>query len=134
MATNLLFSRLAALVSGRNQVTTFTVSDCSSIRIYAYLQPPSQQTTLYLINPDLHDVQGTDPNAGALDKIVLNALDGRTAWYALPGVRLSIEAYASGPAAVQLYVYGEKYPSVPKPLSGAKPLSATSKRRGRKLS
>jgi hypothetical protein len=109
--TSVLFSSPAgstALVSGRNQITTFSVAAFSSIRIYAFVRPSTPQVTLYLINPDLHDHVGTDPEAGALDKFVLNALEGRTGWYPLPGLKLSIEAFTLGTGGIDLVVYGVK--------------------------
>jgi hypothetical protein len=100
--------RIDPLVAGRNQIATFSVASFSSIRIYAFVRPNTPQLTLYLINPELHDQVGTDPEAGALDKIVLNALEGRTAWYPLPGLKLSIEAFAGGPGGIDLFIYGEE--------------------------
>jgi len=96
------------LVSGRNQVATFSVVGFSSIRIYAFVRPSTPQLTLYLINPDLHDHVGTDPEAGALDKFVLNALEGKTGWYPAPGINLSIEVFTSGAGGIDLIVYGRK--------------------------
>jgi hypothetical protein len=64
--------------------------------------------TLYLINPDLHDHLGTDPEAGALDKFVLNALEGKTGSYPAPGINLSIEVFTSGAGGIDLIVYGRK--------------------------
>ena len=70
MATNsLIFSSPAgttALAAGRNQIATFPVGAFSSIRIYAFVRPNTPQVTVYLINPNLHDHVGTDPEAGAL--------------------------------------------------------------------
>ncbi len=112
MATNsLIFSSPAGstpLVAGRNKIATFTVGNFSSIRVYAFVRPNTPQVTLYLINPDLHDHVGTNPDAGALDKIVLNALQGHSAWYPLPGLKLSIEAFTTGPGGIDLFVYGEQ--------------------------
>ena len=96
------------LVPGRNQIGTIPVRNFSSIRVYAFVRPVTPQVTLYLINPQLHDHVGTDPDAGALDKIVLNALEGRSAWYPLPGLELSMEAFTSGPGGIDLFVYGEQ--------------------------
>ena len=42
------------------------------------------------------------------DSIAFNALQGRTAWYPLPGLNLLIEASTSGPGGVDLFVYGEQ--------------------------
>ena len=113
MATNsLIFSSPAGstpLVAGRNEIATFRVGNFSSIRVYAFVRPNTPEVTLYLINPELHDHVGTDPDAGALDKIVLNALQGHSAWYPLPGLKLSIEAFTSGPGGIDVFVYGEKY-------------------------
>src|SRR6266568_7831493 len=104
MANNsLIFSSPAGstrLVGGRNQIATFPVGSFSSIRVYAFVRPNTPQVTLYLINPELHDHVGTDTEAGALDKTVLNALDGHSAWYPLPGLKLSIEAFTSGPGGI----------------------------------
>jgi hypothetical protein len=112
MATHsLIFSSPAgstALVAGRNQIATFPVHSFSSIRVYAFVRPSTPQVTLYLINPELHDHVGTDPDAGALDKTVLNALEGHSAWYPLPGLKLSIEVSTSGPGGIDLFVYGER--------------------------
>lgn len=111
MASKLIFSSTAGstpLVAGRNQIATFGVGNFSSIRVYAFVRPDTPQVTLYLINPDLHDHVGTDPEAGALDKTVLNPLQGHSAWYPLPGLNLSIEAFTSGPGGIDLFVYGEK--------------------------
>jgi hypothetical protein len=112
MATNsLIFSSSAGstpLVAGRNQIATIPVGTYSSIRLYAFVRPATPQLTLYLINPDLHDHVGTNPDAGALDKIVLNALQGRSAWYPLPGLKLSIEVFTTGPGGIDLFVYGEQ--------------------------
>jgi hypothetical protein len=110
-ATSLLFSSPAgstALISGRNQIAVLSVGAFSSVRIYAFVRPSTPQVTLYLINPDLHDHVGTDPEAGALDSFVLNALQGKSAWYPLPGLRLSIEAFTSGPGGIDLFLYGLK--------------------------
>ena len=109
--TSILFSSSAgstALVTGRNKVATFSVKDFSSIRIYAFVRPQTPQLTVYLINPDLHDHVGTDPDAGALDSFVLKALEGKSAWYPLPGINLSIEVFATGAGGVDLFVYGQK--------------------------
>jgi hypothetical protein len=112
VATNsLIFSSPAgstALAAGRNQIATFPVGAFSSIRIYAFVRPNTPQVTVYLINPNLHDHVGTDPEAGALDKIVLNPLQGHSAWYPLPGLNISIEAFTSGPGGIDLFVYGEQ--------------------------
>jgi hypothetical protein len=112
MATNsLIFSSGAGstpLVAGRNEIATLRVGTFSSIRVYAFVRPNTPEVTLYLINPDLHDHVGTDPDAGALDKTVLNALQGHSAWYPLPGLKLSIEAFTSGAGGIDLFVYGEK--------------------------
>jgi hypothetical protein len=111
MAASLIFSSPAgstALVPGRNKVTVFSVAEFSSIRIYAFVRPSTPQLTVYLINPDLHDHVGTDPAAGALDSFVLNALQGKTGWYPLPGLKISIEVFASGAGGVDLAVYGLK--------------------------
>src|SRR5664279_4456107 len=54
--TSLLFSSSAGstgLVAGRNQITSFSVKEFSSIRIYAFVRPQTSQLTVYLINPDL---------------------------------------------------------------------------------
>ena len=51
---------------------------------------------------------GTDPDAGALDSFVLNALEGKTVWYPLPGLRLAIEVFTLGAGAIDLFVYGLK--------------------------
>jgi hypothetical protein len=96
------------LVAGRNQIATFPVGDFSSIRFYAFVRPNTPEVTLYLINPDLHDHVGTDPEAGSLDKIVLSTLQGHSGWYPLPGLNLSIEAFTSGPGGIDLFVYGEQ--------------------------
>jgi hypothetical protein len=109
--TSLVFSSPAGstpLVSGRNQIGVFSVGGFSSIRIYAFVRPSTPEVTLFLINPDLHDHVGTDPNAGALDSFVLNALEGKTAWYPVPGLKLSIEVFTSGPGGIDLFVYGLK--------------------------
>lgn len=112
MATNtLIFSSPAGstpLVAGRNQIATFSVGNFASIRLYAFVRPATPALNLYLINPELHDHVGTDPDAGALDKIQLNALQGHTAWYPLPGLKLSIEVTTSGPGGIDLFIYGEK--------------------------
>jgi hypothetical protein len=94
------------LVAGRNQIATFSVVGFSSIRIYAFVRPSTPQLTLYLINPDLHDHVGTNPEAGALDKFVLNALEGKSGWYPTPGINLSLEVFTSGPGGIDLIVYG----------------------------
>ena len=109
--TSLIFSSPAGstlLVAGRNQIATFSVGTFASIRIYAFVRSPTPPVTLYLINPDLHDHVGTDPEPGALDKFVLNAQQGRSAWYPLPGLKLSIEAFTSGPGGIDLFIYGQK--------------------------
>ncbi|MDQ6758915.1 MAG: hypothetical protein M3Z32_03485 [Acidobacteriota bacterium] len=107
--TSLVFSVFsAALVAGRNRLAVLSVGGFSSIRIYAFVRPASPQITVYLINPDLHDPVGTDPDAGALDSFVLNALEGKTAWYPLPGLKLAIEAFTQGPAFIDVFVYGLK--------------------------
>ena len=109
MATSLVFSSPAGstqLVAGRNQIATFAVGSFSAIRLYAFVRPNTPQLTLYLINPDLHDHVGTDADAGALDSIVLKPLQGRSAWYPLPGMRLSIEVFTTGPGGIDLFVYG----------------------------
>lgn len=109
--TSLIFSSPSGstlLVSGRNQIAVFPVGAFSSIRLYAFVRPSTPQVNLYLINPDLHDGVGTDPDAGALDLIVLNALQGKTAWYPLPGLKIAIEAFTSGPGGIDLFVYGQK--------------------------
>ena len=112
MATNsLIFSSPAgstALVAGRNEIATFSVKTFASIRVYAFVRPNTPDVTLYLINPDLHDHVGTDPDAGALDKTVLKALQGYSAWYPLPGLKLSIEAFTLGSGGIDLFVYGQK--------------------------
>jgi len=108
-ASSLIFSSPAGstlLVAGRNQVATISVEKFASVRIYAFVRPSTPQVTLYLINPELHDGVGTDPEAGALDKIILNALEGRSAWYPLPGLKVSIEAFTTGPGGIDLFVYG----------------------------
>jgi hypothetical protein len=107
--TSLIFSSPAGstrLVAGRNQIATIPVGNFSSIRVYAFVRPTTPQVNLYLINPELHDHVGTDPDAGALDKIVLNALQRRSAWHPLPGLKLSIEAFTTGPGGIDLFVYG----------------------------
>ena len=98
-----------SLSPGRNQIVTIKVGAYSSIRIYANNRPDSQKVTLYLINPDLHDHVGTDPESGALDKIELDPLQSRTAWYPLPGLNLSLEAFTQASGGVDLFVYGEKH-------------------------
>ncbi len=112
MTTNaLIFSSQAGstlLVAGRNQIATIPVDKFASIRVYAFIRPATPQVTLYLINPELHDHVGTDPEAGALDRIVLNALEGHSAWYPLPGLKLSIEAFTTGPGGIDLFVYGRQ--------------------------
>jgi hypothetical protein len=110
MANSLIFSSppgSTILVSGRNKISTLAVSKYSSIRLYAFVRPNSQQVTLYLINPDLRDHVGTDPVPGALDTISIAPLHGHTSWYPLPGLNLSIEAFTSGPGGLDLFVYGE---------------------------
>ena len=99
---------MVAIVAGRNQIAVFSVAGFSSIRIYAFVRPSTPQVTLFLINPDLHDHVGTDPHAGALDSFILKALEGKTAWYALPGLKLSSEVFTSGPGGIDLFVYGLK--------------------------
>ena len=106
--TSLIFSSSPLLVAGRNQIAVFPVASFSSIRLYAFVRPTSAQVSLYLINPDLHDRVGTDPDAGALDLIVLNALEGKSTWYPLPGLRLAIEVFTAGPGGIDLFVYGQK--------------------------
>ena len=109
--TSVLFASPAgstALVTGRNQVATFSVKDVQSIRIYAFVRPQTPKLTVYLINPDLYDHVGTDPDAGALDSFPLNTLEGKSAWYPLPGMNLSIEVFATGPGGIDLFVYGLK--------------------------
>jgi len=112
MATNSLIFHSGAgstpLVAGRNKIATFPVGEFSSIRVYAFVRPQTPQVSLYLINPELHDHVGSDPRAGALDKIVLNALEGHSAWYPLPGLKLSIEAFTTGPGGIDLFIYGEQ--------------------------
>jgi hypothetical protein len=112
MASNsLIFSSPAGstpLVAGRNQIATIPVGTFSSIRVFSFVRPSTPQVTLYLINPELHDHVGTGPDAGALDKIVLNALEGRSAWYPLPGLQLSIEAFTTGPGGIDLFIYGQQ--------------------------
>ena len=108
-ASVLLFASSAGstrLVAGRNQITTFSVKEFSSIRIYAFVRPQTPQLTVYLINPDLHDHVGTDPVAGALDSFVLNTLEGKSAWYPVPGINLSIEVFTTGTGGIDLFVYG----------------------------
>ncbi len=107
--TSLIFSSSAGstpLVAGQNRIATFAVAKFSSIRLYAFVRPQTPQVTLYLINPDLHDHVGTDPDAGALDKIVLSAFQGHSAWYPLPGIKISIEAFTTGAGGIDLFVYG----------------------------
>ena len=107
--TSVLFSSPAGstiLVTGRNKLATFSVKDLSSIRIYASVRPQTPKLTVFLINPDLHDHVGTDPNAGALDSIVLNTLESKSLWYPLPGLNLSIEVFTTGPGGIDLFVYG----------------------------
>jgi hypothetical protein len=109
--TSVLFSSSdgsSELVAGRNKIATFSVKDFSSIRIYAFVRPQTPELTVYLINPDLHDHVGTDPVAGALDSFVLNELEGKSAWYPLPGMNLSIEVFATGVGGIDLFVYGRK--------------------------
>ena len=109
--TSLIFSSPAGstpLISGRNQVAVISVGSFSSIRIYAFVRPSTPKVTVYLINPDLEGHVGTDPDAGALDSFALNALEGKTAWYPLPGLKLSIEAFTSGPGGIDVFVYGLK--------------------------
>jgi hypothetical protein len=112
VATNsLIFSSppgATPLVSGRNRIATIPVDHLSSIRVYAFVRPATPEVTLYLINPDLHDHTGTDPDAGALDRIVLKAFQGHSAWYPLPGLKLSIEAFTTGPGGIDLFIYGTK--------------------------
>jgi hypothetical protein len=110
--TSLIFSSpeaSIALVAGRNQIAAFPVGNFSSIRVYAFVRPTTPQVTLYLINSDFsfHDQTGTNPDAGALDRVVLSALQGYSAWYSLPGLNLSIEAFTNGPGGIDLFVYGE---------------------------
>ena len=107
--TSVVFSSFSIpLIAGRNRVAVLSVGSFSSIRIYAFSRPTTPQLTLYLINPDLHDPVGTDPDAGALDSFVLNALEGKTAWSPLPGLRLAIEVFTLGAGAIDLFVYGVK--------------------------
>jgi hypothetical protein len=112
MATNVLIFASppgsTLLVAGQNVITSFSVADYSSIRVYAFVRPTTPQVTLYLVNPDIYDHVGTDPVAGALDTIVLDALQGQTSWYPLPGLNLSILAYTSGPGGIDLFVYGQR--------------------------
>jgi hypothetical protein len=107
---SLIFSSPAGstpLAAGRNHIATFPVGDFSSIRIYAFVRIDTPQVTLYLINPDLHDHVGTDPEAGSLDRITLDAVQGHSAWYPLPGLNISIEAFTTGSGGIDLFVYGE---------------------------
>lgn len=111
MATNSrIFSPPAGATpwaAGRKQIATLSAGTFSSIRVYAFVRPNTPQVTLYLINPDLHDRVGIARDAGALDKTVLNALEGHSAWYPLPGLKLSIEAFTTGPGGIDLFIYGE---------------------------
>jgi hypothetical protein len=109
--TSLIFSSplgSTPLAAGRNQIASIAVGEYASIRLYAFVRPSTPQVTLYLINPDLYDHVGTDPVAGALDTIVMDALQGQSRWYPLPGLNLSIQAFTSGAGGIDLYVYGQK--------------------------
>lgn len=85
---------------------TFAVDAFSSIRFYAFVRAPGPDVTLYVINPDIHDNVGTDPDVGALAKVTVTALQGQTAWYPLPGTRLSIEAFVAEAGSLDLRLYG----------------------------
>jgi hypothetical protein len=110
MATSLIFSSPAGstlLVAGRNQIGKFSVVNFSAVRVYAFLRPSTPKATVYLINPDLHDHVGTNPDAGALDSFALDAMQGKTGWYPVPGLNLSIEVFTTGPGGIDLFVYGQ---------------------------
>jgi hypothetical protein len=96
------------LKAGRNQIVTLSADNFSSIRIYAFIRGNASPVDIYLINPDLHDHVGTDPTAGMLDKLSLGTGQGRTAWYPLPGMKFSIEAFATKASWVDLFLYGEQ--------------------------
>jgi hypothetical protein len=108
--TSLIFSSprgSTLLEPGRNKIATIDVGDFSSIRLYAFCRPQTPPVSLYLYNPELHDQVGTDPLAGALDKIILSAIQGYSAWYPLPGLKLTIEAFTIGSGGIDLYIYGQ---------------------------
>ena len=94
------------MASGRNQIATFSVAEFASVRVYAHVRPNTPPATVFLINPELHDHVGTTPSAGALDSFVINALESRTAWYPVPGLKLSIEVFTQGTGGIDLFVYG----------------------------